>query len=131
MEVKLVAMVLRPKFKLPPPNFNDSYNRIALEEFKVILRAQMEKPYVVDATLNRIVDRIYKSHASIGSGSTAAAIRHELATGEKVFEKLHSIKGREAITRLERWLKNNPNASSGDRAAAENIIKDLKDALGE
>lgn len=35
------------------------------------------------------------------------------------------------ITALEKWLKNNPNASHGDRAAAENIIKDLQNALTE
>lgn len=31
---------------------------------------------------------------------------------------------------LERWLRNNPTASAGDRAAAENVVKDLKNALG-
>jgi hypothetical protein len=91
----------------------------------------MEKPHVVDPLLKDYVDLNYKPHASIGSGSTAAAIRHELATGERVFEKLHSKKGRDMITTLGRWLKNNPTARSGDKAAAENIIKDLRNALGE
>jgi hypothetical protein len=35
------------------------------------------------------------------------------------------------IITLEKWLKHNPNARHGDRAAAENIIKDLRNALGE
>ena len=35
------------------------------------------------------------------------------------------------INALEKWLRNNPNARPGDRAAAENIIKDLRNALGE
>jgi hypothetical protein len=120
-----------PKYKLPPPILTDGYNCVALEEYKVILRAQMEKPYVVNAELQGHVEYLYKPHASIGSGSTAAAIRHELATGEQVFDTFHSQKGRDSIRCLERWLKNNPTASLGDRAAAENIIKDLKDALGE
>ena len=33
------------------------------------------------------------------------------------------------ITALERWLGNNPRSSNSDRAAAENIIKDLYNAL--
>ncbi|MDJ0652188.1 MAG: hypothetical protein QNJ27_04215 [Simkaniaceae bacterium] len=35
------------------------------------------------------------------------------------------------INALEKWLRNNPTAGPGDRAAAENIIKDLRNALGE
>lgn len=30
---------------------------------------------------------------------------------------------------LEKWLRNNPEATPGDRSAAENVIKDLRDAL--
>jgi hypothetical protein len=33
------------------------------------------------------------------------------------------------IRKLERWLRDNPTASAGDRATAENILADLKDAL--
>ncbi len=122
-----------PKYSLPPlhPPVGAAYNRAAFEEYKAVLRAQMEKPYVVDSQLKDYVDVSYKPHASIGSGSTAAAIRYELATGGRVFDKLHSKKGRDMITTFERWLKNNPTARPGDRAAAENIIKDLRNALGE
>ena len=31
--------------------------------------------------------------------------------------------------RLEDWIQNNPRALSGDRATAENILKDLHNAL--
>ncbi|WP_316355615.1 hypothetical protein [Candidatus Neptunichlamydia sp. REUL1] len=48
-----------------------------------------------------------------------------------VIGKFHSQKGRERITQIEKWLRNNPSASHGDRAAAENIIKDILNALGE
>jgi hypothetical protein len=45
--------------------------------------------------------------------------------------KFHTQKGRDSIISLERWLTNNPTARQGDRATAENIIKDLYNALGE
>ena len=108
-----------------------AYNRAAFERYKVLLRTKMEKPHVVDSNLIRYVDRIYRTKAQIGSGSTAAAIRYELKTGSKVSGRLHSYKGRNMIVTLEKWLKNNPNATHGDRAAAENIIKDIRNALGE
>ncbi|MBX9744835.1 MAG: hypothetical protein K2X08_06470 [Chlamydiales bacterium] len=57
----------------------------------------MEKPYVFDPELYKIVWRAYKPYACVGSGSTAAAIRHKLTTGEKVCGKLHSKKGQELI----------------------------------
>ena len=91
----------------------------------------MSKPYVIDSNLKKIVDLNYRQHAKIGNGSTAAAIRYEIQTGEKVFAKSHYQKGKDTIIYLEKWLKNNPTARSGDRAAAENIIKDLHNSLGE
>ncbi len=107
-----------------------AYNRATFEQYKTVLRVEMEKPHVVDNGLKIIVDDIFRPNAKIGSGSTAAAIRHEKMTGEMVSDKMHSQKGRESIKRLELWLKQNPTASLGDRAAAENIILDLKNALG-
>ncbi|WP_231919501.1 hypothetical protein [Simkania negevensis] len=87
-------------------NFEKSstYNRAAFEEYKVTLRAEMEKPHVVDPKLKDYADLNYKPNASIGSGSTTVGIRHELTTGEKVHNKLHSQKGREMIKVLEKWL---------------------------
>ena len=41
-----------------------------------------------------------------------------------------SQKGEDALRNLNRWVKNNPTASPGDRAAVENIIQDINDALG-
>lgn len=122
-----------PRYLLPTSNSPtvSAYDRFVFEEYKTLLRAQMEKPYVVDSELKELVKSNFRPNANIGSGSTAAAIRHELLTGKRVFGKLHSQKGREMVTKLEKWLRNNPNASHGDRAAAENIIKDLQNALGE
>lgn len=132
MGAKAVSrLVTYPKYRLPPINPNDGYNRVAFEEWKVMLRKEMEKPFVVNAKLRKYADEIYKPHASIGNGSTAAAIREEFVTGEKVFDKLHAQKGKNMITCLERWLQNNPTASLEDRSVAENMIKDLQEALGE
>lgn len=41
------------------------------------------------------------------------------------------LESKDAVVCFEKWLKNNPKASLGDRAAAENILLDLRDAIGE
>jgi hypothetical protein len=67
--------------------------------------------------------------ATVGSGSTAAAVREELRTGEAVGGKFHAIKSQGTIKALSRWLRDHPTAAPGDRAAAENAIKDMQNAL--
>lgn len=62
-------------------------------------------------------------------GSTAAALREETVTGLAVKEKFHNQKAAQSTVFLKRWIKNNPTASSGDIAAAENVLKDLQNAL--
>ena len=57
------------------------------------------------------------------------ALRHEIRTGKPVGGKFHDQKVNERIVNLERWIKNNPTASLGDRAAAENVLKDLQNAM--
>jgi hypothetical protein len=110
----------------------DSKDRIQHEEHKKELRRDMEAPHIEDSELSRFVDReLYREGAEIGSGSTADAIRYELKTGQRVKGKLHSIKGRNAIKYLNDWLRDNPTARPGDRAAAQNILRDLKNAFGE
>lgn len=90
----------------------------------------MQKPIVTDPKLQSFIDKLYRPDAETGSGSTADAIRHERATGEHIRGKLHFQKGKDALRALNRWMKNNPTAASSDRAAVENIIKDLNDAMG-
>jgi hypothetical protein len=109
----------------------EARNATKHENYKKELRRQMEKPHVKDPELKKLVDRQYREGAKVGSGSTADAIRHEKATGEMVGGKTHTQKGENDLVALKKWLKNNPTADSGDRAAAENIIKDLNDALGK
>lgn len=112
-----------------PPG--EAANRTRHEAFKARLRRQMEKPHVTDPRLKKLVDPLYRPNAKVGSGSTADAIRHERATGEAVGGRLHSQKGEDTVRALQKWLDNNPQASPGDRAAAENVIADMKDALGQ
>lgn len=107
-------------------------NNVALHEaYKAQLRQHMSKPHVTDPNLSHLVDPLYRSNAKIGSGSTADAIRHERVTGQPVGGAYHSQKGADAVRSLEKWLHSNPTATPGDRAAAENIILDLKNALGQ
>lgn len=106
-------------------------NPVRYEQYKVGLRREMARPSVSDEKLNSILDKVYRENAQIGSGSTAAAIRHEAETGMKVKDAFHTQKGQEMATKLERWLRNNPTASASDRAAAENVIKDTLESLGD
>jgi len=105
-------------------------NRAVHESYKDGLRAAMSKPEVSDPALAKLIDPLYRPNATIGSGSTAAAVRQELATGQPVGGAFHSQKATDSIRSLERWLSINPTAMPGDRAAAENIIRDMRDALG-
>lgn len=66
-----------------------AYNRATFEKYKTQLRCDMEKPFVNDIELKNIMNNLYRLNASIGSGSTAAAVRYELKTGEPVKGKFH------------------------------------------
>lgn len=93
------------------------------------LRAAMAKPSVSDPKLAGIMDKLYRPGASQGSGSTAAAVRQELQTNKPVGGAFHSQKARDSIVELRRWIAQNPTARPGDRAAAENVIRDMSNAL--
>jgi hypothetical protein len=89
----------------------------------------MEQPDARDPELSRLLSQLYRPGAQIGSGSTAAAVRHEQATGTQVGGREHDQKARDNIVALQRRLRNNPTAQPGDRAAAENVIRDMQNAL--
>nr|WP_082212066.1 hypothetical protein [Gilliamella apicola] len=108
---------------------SDPKDRIQHENYKDDLRAKMEKPNVKDPELKNIMDDLYRPNAKIGSGSTADAVRYETATGQNVGGKLYLEKAKNYVKALESWLKRNPTAASADRAAAENVMKDLKNAI--
>jgi hypothetical protein len=107
----------------------------------------MAKPAAVDPELVDIIKQLYRDFAEVGSGSTAAAIRNELATGRRTKGAYHVQKGRECLGRLGEWLKKHsaprhssptgavsrraavPEATPGDLATAENLFLDLKQSL--
>jgi len=92
-----------------------------------------KRPEVSDGKLQNIVNDIYKGdrHPNYeGTGSTADAARWEFKNGEMLNGSDHlNNKGPQVVTRLERWLKNNPSSSISDRHAAQEMLKDLRNAL--
>ncbi|DAB32519.1 MAG TPA: hypothetical protein CFH79_03440, partial [Sulfurospirillum sp. UBA11407] len=108
---------------------NEASNVATYEKYKDDLAQIMGKPEVSDTKLQEYINKLYRENATIGSGSTADAVRYELTTGNSVGGKFHTQKAQESVTYLERWLNNNPNANFSDRQAVEHIIRDTKNAL--
>jgi hypothetical protein len=94
------------------------------------LAANMSKPTVTDAALANVINQQYRPGATVGIGSTADAVRHELATGELVGGRSHTQKAQNDSAFLQKWLDSNPDASFSDRSAAHNVLRDLQNALG-
>jgi len=90
------------------------------------------KPQVSDPKLKNYVDHLFKGVAQAnrtGDGTTMDAIRYELATGLTVHNRRHIIKGQEILRGLEKWLLRNPEASSTDRATAQRLAQEIREAL--
>jgi hypothetical protein len=115
------VMVTAGRVKAP----SGAANRASYEMHKNDLRAAMERPHVRDPALAAALNKIYRPNAKIGSGSTAAAVRQETASGKPVGGAFHIQKANDSITELQRWLDKNPTAMPGDRAAADNVIIDM------
>lgn len=134
LKVAAVAKLARVAGQVPLigrrfKRISDAANVAKHARYKDALRRAMGKPATRDPKLSRLMDEMWRDNAKIGNGSTAAAVRHELATGKPVGGVFHTQKAEDMIRALEKWLRNNPEATPGDRAAAENVIKDLRDAL--
>jgi prepilin-type N-terminal cleavage/methylation domain-containing protein len=71
--------------------------------------------------VSAIISLIMGPNAGVGSGSTAAAVRQELATGQPVGPAFHSQKAADSVQALERWLSNNPTAQPGDRVRRKTL----------
>ncbi len=113
------------------PGFELVYDEFASDS--LLAARGVTPPTVADPKLNDLVNDLYKgakTKSPIGTGSTADAIRHELATGQAVGGQFHTQKGQEYARALEKWLSKNPGGSAGDRAAAQSILDDLRSALG-
>ena len=108
---------------------NRPASRAAYERYLKTLREAMAKPSVTNSTLKGIIEMLYRDNPEVGSGSTAAAIRNELATGMPTKGTFHLQKGTEMLDKLATWLKQNPTASAGDIATAKNLYLDLQEAV--
>ncbi|WP_433858677.1 hypothetical protein [Streptomyces kronopolitis] len=106
-----------------------AHNRYLHEAYKDILRAEMQKPQVGNEKLQEFMDVLWRKNAVIGNGSTAAAVRFTKLTGKLVGGSDHIQKAEEAIVFLSKWIRNNPEAATSDRLAAENVMRDLQNSL--
>ncbi len=104
-------------------------NQAAFARYVRDLREAMQRPHVQDPHLADMMRQQYRPGAVIGSCSTAAAIRYERKTGELLGGRSHIQKGENDAVFLRHWIQQKPTATPGDRAAAENVLKDLQDAL--
>ncbi len=87
----------------------------------LLAEAQTEK-------VKTLIKELYHTDGGIGDGGTADAIRHELATGEKVGGKTHIRKGRERLKQIAKMLKKDPDGP--DSNLLRRLKADLENALG-
>ncbi|MBQ5542750.1 MAG: hypothetical protein IIU06_06755 [Erysipelotrichales bacterium] len=80
--------------------------------------------------LKNAIIALYRPGAHVGNGSTAAAIKRELITGELVGGRSHLIKGKERMRQLEKMLTKD-ELSITDKIIAKKIINDLQKAYGD
>jgi hypothetical protein len=78
---------------------------------------------------SRTYFQAYINAEIIGSGSLADTIRFEMRTGRGAYGEFHYQKALHMTRRLDLWLRQNETARPGDKAAAENMHKDLVNAL--
>jgi hypothetical protein len=109
---------------------NVAHNAASAEKYKDAILKSMNKPNVSDAQLQKMVNELFRDGAKIGNGSTAAAVRFEIQTGQQVGGAWHSQKAKDKITELTRWVSQNASTSrSSDVSAANQLIRDLQNAL--
>jgi hypothetical protein len=113
----------------PPVTAGGTPNSSTGAQLNDDLLARMVNPTVSDPQLAAYLNRLNRPTGTVGNGSTAAAVRQELRTGLPVNGSFHSQKAQDAITHLERQLRRT-NLSSSDRRTIENVVRDLRNALG-
>lgn len=95
-------------------------------------RERLPTPQVKDARLQGSLESLYSQEGQTGfygRGTTADAVRWEWQNGKTIYGKLHFEKADNSIGYLKGWLRKNPNADPADRAAAQQVMDDLYDAL--
>jgi len=117
-----------------PSSIGENYDGCPYDASDSLLAAKaLPVPKVTDPKLGNLVNDLYKGAKGpnpIGTGSTADAVRNELAIGMATHGKFHSQKAQEYINALSNWQKKNPNASHYDQMVAESLKPDLQSALG-
>ncbi|MBQ4512403.1 MAG: hypothetical protein II969_05385 [Anaerolineaceae bacterium] len=85
-----------------------------------------------DNRLRTAIKELYREGSFIGDGGTADAIRFEKATGLGIGRggTTHLQKGREMVRHLEKKILRNRNLSASDRILAQQLVDDLKKAIG-
>ncbi|WP_216849085.1 hypothetical protein, partial [Streptomyces sp. TM32] len=106
-----------------------AHNRFLHEQYMEVLQKEVSKPYARDSKLAEHINYIYRAGATVGDGSTAAAVRYERLAGREVGGKSHSQKAEHSVTFLKNWIQKNPGADQADRNIAERLIRDMQDAL--
>jgi hypothetical protein len=84
--------------------------------------------FAANAKLRNILNSWNRTGRGAGSGSTADAVRHELATGQLVGGKGHVIKALEMRTALTKLL-HDKSLSAADRSIVKDLLIDIQDAL--
>jgi len=93
----------------------------------VVLEHAIES--ITDAKLGNIANQLFRAVDKI-RGGTAGAVRYEAShPGELVGNKPHLEKAEQNIKALQNWLEANPNASDANKKAAQELLKDLQDAV--
>jgi len=81
---------------------------------------------VRNPSLRNSVNQLYRPGAKTGDGGTAAALRHEIQTGQPL---THLIKTQERIRNLEN-IKRTQTLSASDLKIVNELLSDLKHAVG-
>ena len=91
-------------------------------------RLSIVKPNVTNPKLAEIVEGLFQETDKV-PGGTAGAVRYERLTGDLLSPAGHAQDARETITRLNKFLVNNPGISVNDQSVAKGLILDLDKAL--
>lgn len=91
------------------------------------------KPAVDVPKLGNIVNDLYKGTTNpnrVGTGTTADAIRNDVAIGQPAAGRFHGQKGWEYERALRNFLLRNPSASYRDRLVAQSLVDELRAGRG-
>ena len=89
------------------------------------------RPTVSHPKVQPLIEHIYKGQNErniVGNGTTMAAVRNELATGQPTDGKFHSIKAQEMINGLSKRLRAR-DLTADDEIVVRALVNDLQNAL--